>query len=40
VINKLDKDDTMFIVLSVIVPLILWWYTHGRKKYSVKGMTK
>lgn len=38
-INKLDRDDTMFIVLSILIPLTLWWATKGRKKYSVKGMT-
>lgn len=37
-IVKLDRDDTMFVLLSVIAPLLLWWYLTGRKKYSVKGM--
>lgn len=37
-IVKLDKDDTMFIVLSVIVPLVLWWFTKGKGKYDTKGM--
>jgi hypothetical protein len=37
-INKLDKDDTLFIVLSVITPLVLWWFTHGKAKYDTKGM--
>lgn len=33
-----DKDDTMFLVLSVGVPLALWWFLTGRQKYSAKGM--
>lgn len=37
-INKLDRDDTMFIVLGVVVPLALWWFTTGKGKYDSKGM--
>jgi hypothetical protein len=37
-INKFDKDDSMFLILSVVVPLILWWFYTGKRKYSAKGM--
>jgi hypothetical protein len=40
VIAKLDKDDTVFLILSVLIPLILWWYSTGKKKYDAKGMTR
>jgi hypothetical protein len=37
-IARFDKEDTMFLVLSVLIPLILWWMMTGKKKYDVKGM--
>ena len=33
----LDKDDRMWFLLSILVPLFAWWYFQGRKKYNVKG---
>lgn len=37
-INKLDKEDTMFMVLSILIPLTLWWYMKGKRKYDSRGM--
>jgi hypothetical protein len=34
----LDNADKQFFVASVLVPLLLWWYFTGRKKYGAKGM--
>jgi len=37
-INKLDRHDTQFVLLTIGTPLIIWWLMTGRKKYGTKGM--
>lgn len=37
-IAKLDRHDTQFLMLTVGVPIIIWWMMTGRKKYGSKGM--
>ena len=34
----LDTEDKKFFLASILVPLIIWWYFTGRKKYGMKGM--
>lgn len=33
----LDASDKQFIIASLVVPVVLWWFFTGRKKYGVKG---
>lgn len=34
----IDRSDRMFVVGSIIAPIIIWWYYKGRHKYNLKGM--
>lgn len=34
----LDTEDKKFFLASILVPLVIWWYFTGRKKYGMKGM--
>lgn len=35
---KLDNEDLLYILASVVAPLLLWWFIRGEKRYSTKGM--
>ncbi len=35
----LDQHHRQFMIASIAIPLILWWFFTGRKKYSLKGQT-
>lgn len=37
-LRALDQDDKRFFAASVIIPIAVWWYFTGRKKYGTKGM--
>ena len=37
-LRHMEYSDKQFFVASVIIPIGLWWYFQGRRKYSVKGM--
>lgn len=37
---KLSRQDTMFLLSSVVIPLILWWFLIGRNRYSVPNGAK
>jgi hypothetical protein len=37
-ILKPDNDDKKFFLASILIPLAVWWYFTGRKKYGTKGM--
>jgi hypothetical protein len=39
-VRHMDSGDKQFLVGTLIAPVIVWWLFQGRKKYSVKGMTK
>lgn len=35
---KLDREDLLYILASVVSPLLLWWFIRGERRYSTKGM--
>lgn len=36
--SGMQDDDKKFFIASIMIPIIVWWYFTGRKRYSVKGM--
>jgi hypothetical protein len=37
--KDIDNDHKVFLIGSIVVPLIVWWAYIGRKTYSMKGRT-
>jgi len=34
----LDKSDRAWLVGTVVAPIAVWWFYHGRNKYGTRGM--
>jgi hypothetical protein len=37
-LRHMESDDKRFFVASIVIPIGVWWYFTGRKKYGTKGM--
>jgi hypothetical protein len=37
-LQHIDTADKQFFIASILIPLCIWWFFTGRKKYSTKGM--
>lgn len=36
--NAIEKNDRAFMLGTIVVPIVVWWYYFGRDKYSTKGI--
>jgi hypothetical protein len=36
--QHMDDGDKAFLLGSVMLPIFVWWYFNGRKKYGAKGL--
>jgi len=36
--DKHVREDMVFLIGSIIGPLLLWWFLIGSRRYNTKGM--
>lgn len=37
-VKDMPRDDQMFLIGTIITPILVWWFFVGRNRYSAKGM--